>query len=51
MFVGSIYGLQQAGYVKNLLLIGFEIFSQQVGYLKSHMTYPFGRGAMQSVIK
>ena len=50
MVVGSIYDLQLTGYVKNLLLTGFEIFSQQVAYLKSRMTYPFGHGAMQSMI-
>ena len=39
LVVGSIYGLRLANYVKTLLLMGFELFWQQVGYVKSQMVY------------
>ena len=48
--VGSLYGLQLAGYMKNLLLMGFDFFSRQVGYVKSCMTYPFSHKAIPSCI-
>ena len=44
------YGLGLAGCVKNLLLTGFALFSQKVGYVKSRMVYPFGYKAIQFMI-
>ena len=48
-YVGRFYFSFMAGRpTKNLLVKGFKLFSQQAGYVKSHMT--FGNRAIQSVI-
>ena len=48
--VGSVYGLQLAAYVKNLLLTRFEPFSRPVRYVENHMAYPFSHRAIPSEI-
>ena len=48
--VGSIDGLQLAGYLKNLLLAIFELFTRQVGCVKSCVDYLFGHRAIQCEI-
>ena len=48
--VGSVYGLQLAGYVKNLLITGFELFWRQAVYIKNRMAYLLGHRAIHSEI-
>ena len=48
--VGSVYGLQLAGYVKNLLLTGFELFWRQAVYIQNCMAYLLGHRAIHSEI-
>ena len=40
-----VYGLWLVGYVKNLLLTGFELSSRQAKHARSLVFYPFGHRA------